>query len=102
MMLSKFYESLYLKVLVNIVVGDSKTTVYIEMLNKKDVVSYHEESFTETYLSIELYEYILQYTKESPFFYIAILDNSVSQGAIPTCSKQNLEYYYDLSSSEYK
>ncbi|MCD4667572.1 MAG: hypothetical protein K8R44_03110 [Sulfurimonas sp.] len=101
-MLSKFYESLYLKVLVNIVVGNSKTTVYIEMLNKKDVVSYYEESFDETYLSIELYEYILQHTKESPFFYISILDNSTSQGAIPTCSKQNLEYYCDLSSSEYK
>ncbi len=101
-MLSKFYESLYLKVLVNVVVGNSKTTVYIELLDKKDVVSFAEETFKESYLSIEAYEYILSYTKESPFFYISILDNSPSQGAIPTCSKQSISYYHDISSCEYK
>ncbi len=96
------FSNLYLKVLVNIVLGHSKTIVYIEMLNKKDVVSFTEETFNETYFSIEMYEYIISYTKESPFFYISILDNSISQGAVPACSTKNILYYKDVSSCEYK
>ena len=101
-MLSKFYKSLYSTVLVNIVISESKTTIHIEMLNSKEVTSVSEEVFDTQYLSTEMEEYIAEFTKESPFFYISILDNSISQGAIPTCSKQNIPLYYDLSSSEYK
>ena len=101
-MFNKFYESFYLKVLVNIVIGNEKATVYIEMLNKKGVVNSYEEIFNTRYLSNEMYEYISQYTKESPYYYISILDNSSSQGAIPTCSKQNIPIYHDISASEHK
>lgn len=102
-MLSKFYESLYLKVFVNIVIGNSQTTVYVEMLNNKNkVVSSEEEVFKSIYLDTKMYEYISSAIKESPYYYISILDNSNSQGAIPTCSKNQIGYYYDVSSSEYK
>jgi hypothetical protein len=101
-MLSKFYESLYLKVFVNIVVGKSKLTIYIESLNKKGVVHSNEEVFENTYLSAEAYEFILSYTKESPFFYISVLDSSTTQGAIPTCDKNKADEFHDLISSEYK
>jgi len=101
-MFSKFYESFYLKVLVNIVIGPTKTIVYIEMLNKSGLVNSFEEAFDTKYLSTEMYEFIHNYTKESPYFYISILDNSLSQGAIPTCSKHKTGYFHDLSASEYK
>ena len=102
-MLSKFYESLYLKVFVNIVIGNSKTTVYVEMVNNKGkVVNSDEEDFNVIYLDIEMHEYILSAIKESPYYYISILDNSLSQGAIPTCAKNKIDYYYDVSASEHK
>ena len=101
-MFAKFYESLYLKVLVNIVIGNSKTVVYIELLNKSGVVDSCESVFDTKYLSIEMHEFIHNYTKESPYFYISILDNSLSQGALPTCSKHKVGYFQDLSGSEYK
>ncbi|MDB2562404.1 hypothetical protein N9X61_02240 [Sulfurimonas sp.] len=101
-MFNKFYEFLYVKVLVNIIIGHTKTVVYIEILNKSGVVNSHEEKFDTKYLSSEMYEYITTYTKETPYFYVSILDNSVSQGAIPTCSKHKTGYFQDLSASEYK
>jgi len=102
MMFSRFYESFYLKVLVNIVIGSTKTTVYIEMLKKQGLVFSDEHVFDTAYLSTEMYQYITGFTKESPFFYISILDHSASQGVIPTCSKQNVAFFHDLSASEYK
>ena len=101
-MFSKFYESLYLKALINIVIGHTKTVIYIEMLNKAGVVDSKEETFHTKYLSSEMHEYIQFYIKETPYFYISILDNSLSQGAIPTCSKHKTGYFHDLSASEYK
>ena len=101
-MFKHFYENLYLKALVNIVVADSKTTVYIEMLNKKGLVHSYEEEFEEKYLSAPMYEYIQSNIKETPYYYISILDNSRSQGALPTCARNKRAYYHDLSESEYK
>ena len=101
-MLKKLYETLYLKVLVNIVIGDTKTIIYIEMLNKKGVVSANEKVFDTKYLSREMYEFIGTYISETPFYYISILDNSSSQGVIPSCSKQKVASFYDVSACEYK
>lgn len=103
MILDKISKYLYLTVLVNLSIGRQKTDVYIEMLNfKGEIVRTHSHVFDVAYLSSELYEYLELHTKESPFFYISILDRSTSQGAIPTCAKGSLEYYQDLSASEYK
>mgnify|MGYP000981970966 CR=1 FL=1 len=101
-MFDKFYELLYLKALINIVISQSKTTVYVEMLSSKGTVSSDEKSFETTHLSAEMYEFITNYTKETPYYYISVLDNSTSQGAIPTCEKHSLPLYEDLSASEYK
>ncbi|MEA3370925.1 MAG: hypothetical protein U9Q40_06255 [Campylobacterota bacterium] len=101
-MLSKFFESIYQKVLVNIVVRSTSTDVYIELCSKNDVVDNIENNFTTTKMSEEMLSFITSYTRESPFFYISILDMSSSQGALPTCSKNKLSYYYDVSASEYK
>ncbi|WP_455756835.1 hypothetical protein [Sulfurimonas sp.] len=101
--LNQFYESLYLKVFVNIVVGHSKSTVYVEMINNSgEVDSSSKEIFDAPYLTPAMHEYIDSFTKESPFFYISILDSTTSQGAIPTCNKQDISNFYDISTSEYK
>ncbi|MDQ7059735.1 MAG: hypothetical protein Q9M43_00820 [Sulfurimonas sp.] len=96
------HKYLYLKVLVTIVISNAKTIVYVEMLNAKGLVNSYEATFDTKYLSSDMYEYIVSFTKETPYFYISILDNSFSQGVIPTCSKQKTAYFYDLSASEYK
>lgn len=102
-MLSKFYESLYLKIFVNIVISSSKTTVYIEMLDfNGKLINSEEKSFNVIYLDMDMYDYISNAIKESPYHYISILDNSLSQGAMPTCTKNKLEFYHDISSCEYK
>jgi hypothetical protein len=102
-MFNRFFELLYLKVFVNIVIGHSKTTIYIEMLDRKNsVVKSDQESFDVIYLDEEMYEYISDAIKETPYYYISVLDNSLSQGAIPTCEKNKIENYHDMISSEYK
>ena len=102
MIFNNFYEGLYLKSLVNIIVGSSKTIVYIEMLNKSGLVDSHEEEFDTKCVSAEMYEYIQSSIKETPYFYISILDNARSQGALPTCAQHKTRSFYDLSASEYK
>ncbi len=101
-MLGKFFESLYLKVFVNIVVKSSTTDVYIELCSPKGIIDNVEDSFDTKKMSEDMLEFISSYTRESPFSYISLLDTSPSQGAIPTCSKNKLSYYYDVSASEYK
>jgi hypothetical protein len=100
--LSKLFEALYLKVFVNIVVKNSESIVYIEMCSKNDVVDSVQSTFETTKFNGNMLEFINEYVKESPFYYISILDTSTDQGAIPTCNKNRLSYYHDISSSEYK
>ena len=101
-MLGKILESLYLKVLINIVVQREKTLVHIELCSKKGIVDEVSTEFNTTLLNNQMYDFISKYIKESPYFYISILDTSIVQGAIPTCEKEKLSYYYDLSMSKYK
>ncbi|WP_457748788.1 hypothetical protein [Sulfurimonas sp.] len=101
-MLSKILESLYLKVLINIVVQREKTIVHIELCSKKEIVNEVSTEFNTTLLNNQMYDFIAEYIKESPYYYISILDTSILQGALPTCEKEKLAEYYDLSLSTYK
>jgi len=100
--LSKIFEALYLKVLVNIVIKRASTVVYIELYSKKGNIDNVHAEFPTVKPDEKLLEFIHTYTKESPFYYIAILDNASLQGALPTCAKSRLSYYADLSDCEYK
>jgi len=99
---AKIFEALYLKVFVNIIVKAESTVVYIELYSKKGTVDNTQMEFSTKVLDEKMYEFITKYTKESPYFYISLLDYSSLQGAIPTCTKNRLSYYYDLSNCEYK
>jgi len=101
--LNQLFESLYLKVFINIVVQRSKTLIYVEMCSKKGVVEHLHQEFDTTKVNQEMIEFLSLYIKESPYFYISILDMSPLQGVIPTCNKHRLEYYYDdIATAEYK
>jgi len=101
-MFGRFFESLYNKVFVNIVVDRSTSTVYIEMCSKDKVVDSYEEVFQTDSINTAMLDFISTYTSESPYHYISILDKSATQGAIPTCSKNKISYYKDVSTLEYK
>lgn len=98
----KFLESLYIKAFINIVVDRQGTTVFIETYKKQTLQETYEESFNVFSMDEKILEYIQTFIKETPFYYISYLDNSTSQGAIPTCAKNEMALYHDLSASEYK
>lgn len=101
-MFNKLLESLYLKIFVNIIVNKSTTTVYIETCDNSGVVESEEEVFKTTSMDEKMYYFISSYIKESPYYYISILDNSTSQGAIPSCSTERISMHIDKHSSNYK
>ncbi len=98
----KFLESLYSKAFINIVIDRNGTTVYVQTYKKEKLQDSYEEQFDVFGLNEKLLDYIHNFTKETPFFYIAYLDNSTLQGAIPTCVKNEMARYQDMSESEYK
>lgn len=104
-MLDKFIETLYHKVFVNIVVEGMKTTVYLELCRgneKRELLDSVQDTFETQRVSAEMLEFIDSYTKETPYFYISVLDSALDQGAMPTCDKNRFLEYKDLSTSEYK
>lgn len=101
-MFGKLFEALYLKVLVNIVIKHATTVVYIELHSKKGSVDNVHNEFDTLEVDEKILEFINNYTKESPYYYITLLDNAKEQGALPTCSKQKFSYYTDLSNCEYR
>jgi len=98
----KLLENLYNKVFINIVVHNEVSDVYVEVCSKKTVINSYEETFDTKYLNDEMLSFINSFSSKSPFYYISILDTSPSQGAIPTCSKNELGLYHDMSDCEYK
>ena len=102
-MLSKIFEALYFKVLVNIVVKRASTVVYIETLSKKRSISTIHSEFDTKECNKKMQAFINEHIKESPYYYISLLDRATVQGAIPTCEKHKRLYYYsDLNDTKYK
>jgi len=100
--LEKVFESLYYKVFVNIVQKRASTLVYVELYSKKGIVQNVLEEFDTLTPNDKMIEFIESFIKESPYYYIAVLDMSHVQGALPTCDKKQLPYYEDLSAAESK
>jgi len=99
-MINKFLETLYSKVFINIIVDNSHTTVYIEVCSKNNIVDTIEKTFKTTGINTKVYEFVKLYAKESPFNYISVLDNSPSQGAIPTSKSSEMGIYTDIDSTK--
>ena len=101
-MMKRFLETLYTKVYINIVVESSQTIVYTEVCSKDEVIQAMHKTFETTTVNSKMYDYIKAYMKESPYYYISILDKSPLQGAMPTCTYSQMSQYCDIASSEYK
>ena len=101
-MLGKIFESMYVKVFVNIVVKRFSTVVYIETDGKKGLQRSAEEEFETLELDEKMHEFITAFTKESPYHYVSVLDMSHSQGAVPTCKKNRMGYYTDVEDAEFR
>lgn len=100
-MVGKFLETLYTKVFINIIVENIQTVVYVEVCSKKDVLQSTHKVFETTTINSKMYEFVRSFFKETPFYYISILDKSSNQGAVPTCVPSEMEKYCDINSSEY-
>ena len=104
-MLQKVLQKLYNRIFVNILHEGSQTKVYIEVCSatsESELLLNAQKIFEGTKVTSEMISFIQDYTKDSPYFYIAFLDNSLEQGVIPTCEKSQLLKYYDITASEYK
>ncbi|MCF6308951.1 MAG: hypothetical protein L3J19_00525 [Sulfurimonas sp.] len=100
-MIAKFLEALYTKVFINIIVENTSTIVYIEICSRDDVIDSIEKSFDTTSINAKIYDFIKSYSRQSPFCYISVLDNSPLQGAIPTSVSSEMNKYVDMSSVKY-
>ena len=49
-------------------------------------------------INAKMYDFIKLYSKQSPFCYISVLDDSPLQGAIPTSDTSEMDKYADMSS----
>lgn len=96
-MINKFFETLYAKVFINIIIEDSQTVVYIEICSKNNVIETIQKSFNTVSINAKMYDVIKAYSKQSPFYYISILDNSSLQGAIPAVDRLDMNKYADMS-----
>ncbi len=96
-MIGKILEALYTKVFINIIVKSSQTTVYVEVCSNSNVVNTLEKTFDTTTINAKMYEFIKACKKESPYYYISVLDKSAAQGAIPSCDASAMSKYSDVS-----
>ena len=101
-MINKFLETLYTKVFINIVVENLQTIVYVEVRSKNKTLSSLHKIFETTILNAKMHDFILSCFRESPYHYVAILDKSSKQGAVPTCKYEEMANYADMTSMEYK
>ncbi len=102
-MLDKIFQYLYNKIFVTIVVNDTFSTVHVEVVSHKgSVQDSATKEFETTSLSDDMYDYIEHYTEQSPYYYISVLDYSLSQGAVPTCRVDDFSLYTDLLSLKHK
>ncbi len=101
-MITRFLEGLYKKIIINIIVKDSQTVVSIAVFSKKDMLHNTHKTFDTTTINAQMYEFITEYAKKSPFCYISVLDKSSLQGAVPACKSSEIDKYYDVNLIEYR
>lgn len=100
MKLSNIIKNLYQQVFIGMVVQNSSVRVCVQMKKgsklEKEIFKTFEISKSKP--SAELNSFIKSYMDESPFYYVAVLNDVVTQGALPTCSMHEAENFSDLGS----
>jgi len=100
--LSKLLEALYNRVYVSIVVDKLMTMVYIEVCNSSGPIEAVERSFANANSDTKMNEFIYSYIQETPYYYVSLLDTSISQGAIPTCKSSEMNVFCDTEDIQHK
>ena len=100
-MLDKLGKFLYHEVFINIYTTSESWNVYIEKKDRKGLVDSDEKSFIANILNDEIINYINFFTKDTPYFYISVLDSTTTQGAAPTCEHMEINKFYDKALSKY-
>ena len=100
MKFSTLIKNLYQQVFIGIVVQSSQVKVCVQLRKgeKLDKEVVKEFDISHSTPSAELNTFIKSYMDESPFSYVAILNDSLTQGALPTCSMHEAENFSDLGS----
>jgi len=101
MKLSRLIENLYQQVFIGIVVQQKSVQVNVQLFKGSKFLKEYSKIFVieDSTPTIELNEYLKNYMDESPYFYISVLNDCSTQGALPTCSMHEAENFDDLGSS---
>jgi len=86
---------LYNQIYINIIASNKKTIIYVEEVGINGSSQNTEEVF-ETSQKQKINAFLLQNIKKSPIYYISLLDNSLAQGATPTCSSKDIAQFCDM------
>jgi hypothetical protein len=97
---SKLLESFYRKVYIAIVPGKNATDVFVQMRKHGKILGKSLQTFDTPALGEEALACIAEAASQSPLHYIAVLDTLPAQGAVPTCSLQELPRYADATSCQ--
>ncbi len=97
--LNRVFERLYAKVYVGIIVLKNKIDVIVMTCEGSECHSSRVE-FESSQISSEMHEFINQAISETPFYYIAVLNSGINQGAIPVCDRKKAQEYADISLSK--
>lgn len=94
MKLTSLLERLYTKIYIAIIEDGGRITIAVEIYNGTKKIEDELESFESLK---EANVYVEDIIGESPYFYIALLNTSQDQGAIPTCDKLKMRDFADVS-----
>jgi hypothetical protein len=102
-LIEKFFHFIYNTAIINIIRFPETIEIYVEIIDQKEVKQNFNKTFVlnDSYSTSLLEDYLKQFVNETPYYYIALYDNSMDQGAIPTCNKQKIPLYKDLSTAQY-
>lgn len=95
-------SSIYPKIFISIIVGLEKMSVYCEIFSKNSLKKSFLKVFETSYLDNQVESYIQECIKESPIYYIALLDNSSLQGALSSCDDAKIRAMCDINKITYK
>ena len=100
MKLSSLIKNLYQQIFVGIVIERTRMKISVQMRKGKTVEKevFKEFEISNATPSSEVNNFIKNIMDESPFTYVAVLNDAAVQGAIPTCSMHEAQGYSDLGS----
>lgn len=101
--MQNIFSFMYDTVIISIVKSSLTINIYIESFYRKKHKNSTEKTFllNDSYKEELLKDFLSPFIADTPYYYIALLDNSPEQGALPTCNKHEITGLKDLSDYQY-